>query len=385
MNRRQLLRVGGASALVLGAAGVGGYMALRGPGTGPATAPWQQAGGSFGDARLDALAYAILAPNPHNKQPWRFTLEGEDKVVVHCDLGKRLPATDPHDRQITIGFGAMIALFQMAAEANGHIVTVDPFPEGSDVGTLDERPIARLALGNGGGQADPLFANVLNRHTNRAPFEDRAVDADDVAKIVDAGRREDPNSSEPGSILTPGDVAAVTAIADEGWRIEHGTPATLKESADVTRIGNRAVTENPDGIALQGAFFELLKRAGVLTQESMVTEGTTAWTTARDGYLQLINSARGFLTLTAAENTRFGQLVTGEQWLRMHLKATSLGIAYHPLSQVLQEFEEMAGPYAAIHERLRPGGIVHMLVRIGYAPAPDPAPRWPLTAKLEGA
>ncbi|MEO1657178.1 MAG: twin-arginine translocation pathway signal protein [Pseudomonadota bacterium] len=385
MNRRGFLRVGGASALVVGAVGAGGFLYLRGPGTGPATAPWRHAGESFGDPRLDALAYAILAPNPHNKQPWRFTLEGEDSVIVHCDLDKRLPATDPYDRQITIGLGAMIALFRMAAEAKGYGVDIDPFPEGSDMETLDQRPIAGLTLHQGGGSEDPLFKNVLSRHTNRSPFEERALNSDHVADIVRAGQVTHEARSEPGSILGTDDVAAVMAIADEGWRVEHATPATLQESADVTRIGNRAVTENPDGIALQGAFFELLGRAGVLTQEAMVTEGTTAWTTARDGYLQLINTARGFLTLTAQENTRVGQLVTGEQWLRMHMKASEHSIAFQPLSQVLQEFETMAGPYAEIHERLRPSGVVHMLARIGYAPAASASPRWPLTAKLEGA
>ncbi|MEO1041865.1 MAG: twin-arginine translocation pathway signal protein [Pseudomonadota bacterium] len=385
MHRRQFLRVGGASALVIGAAGAGGYFYLRGPGVGPATLPWRQAGRSFGDPRLDALAYAILAPNPHNKQPWRFALEGDDQVLVHCDLDRRLPATDPYDRQITIGFGAMIALFRMAAEAAGHSVQVDPFPEGTDPLSLDKRPIARLTLAKGSAEEDPLFKNVLSRHTNRAPFNEQAVNRADAEAIVTAGQVPGDDSSDPGFILDPEEMTAVKAIADESWRIEHATYTTFKESVDVTRIGNREVAANPDGISLSGALFELFKRTGLVTRENMLTENSMAWTTARDGYLQSVNTARGFLTLTAMENTRLGQLVTGEQWLRMHLKATELGIAYHPLSQSLQEFEEMAVPYAAIHERLRPGGIVHMLVRIGYAPDANPAPRWPLTAKLEGA
>jgi heterotetrameric sarcosine oxidase gamma subunit len=40
------------------------------PSTASATEPWRRAGQSLGDPRLDALAYAILAPNPHNRQPW---------------------------------------------------------------------------------------------------------------------------------------------------------------------------------------------------------------------------------------------------------------------------------------------------------------------------
>jgi hypothetical protein len=39
-----------------------------------------------------------------------------------------------------------------------------------------------------------------------------------------------------------------------------------------------------------------------------------------------------------------------------------------PLSQVLQEYPTMAGPYAAIHAKYAPGGhTIQMLVRIGTA------------------
>jgi hypothetical protein len=43
------------------------------------------------DIRLDALRYAILAPNPHNLQPWRFRLEGDDSVAILHDPERRLP------------------------------------------------------------------------------------------------------------------------------------------------------------------------------------------------------------------------------------------------------------------------------------------------------
>ena len=63
-TRRNILMTGGAVALIGGASAVG---IAHGPGLAKARAPWQQAGQSFGDARIDALAYAILAPNPHNR------------------------------------------------------------------------------------------------------------------------------------------------------------------------------------------------------------------------------------------------------------------------------------------------------------------------------
>ena len=76
------------------------------------------------------------------------------------------------------------------------------------------------------------------------------------------------------------------------------------------------------------------------------------------------------------------QISSGRNWIRANLAATSIGLAIHPLSQALQEFPEMAAPYAEIHDRLGKGGTVQMFGRIGYAAAPEPSPRFPLQAKL---
>ena len=111
-TRRAILTTGAASVLVAGI-GAGGYAWY--PGTASARMPWTVAGDSLGDARLDALSYAILAPNPHNRQPWWFELVDDDKVDVYADLDRLLPETDPMSRQITIGFGCMLELLRQAA------------------------------------------------------------------------------------------------------------------------------------------------------------------------------------------------------------------------------------------------------------------------------
>ena len=110
-TRRAILTTGAATALVggIGATGYAWY-----PGTSRARAPWSEAGESLGDPRLDALAYAILAPNPHNRQPWWFELVDDDKIDVYVDLDRLLPETDPFNRQITIGFGCMLELLRQA-------------------------------------------------------------------------------------------------------------------------------------------------------------------------------------------------------------------------------------------------------------------------------
>src|ERR1700741_606311 len=82
-------------------------------------AGWRNPGAGESDPRRFALAHAILAPNPHNTQPWQVDLRGEDEMLLYCDLERRLPFTDPLDRQITIGCGCFLELYRIAAVQNG--------------------------------------------------------------------------------------------------------------------------------------------------------------------------------------------------------------------------------------------------------------------------
>ena len=115
----------------------------------------------------------------------------------------------------------------------------------------------------------------------------------------------------------------------------------------------------------------------------MNAPGGAAYEEALKVYADACQSAAAFIWLTTPDNDRGRQLEAGRSWVRLHLKATALGIAFHPLSQPLQEFPEMAGPYARVHDLLAPGGgTVQMLVRLGYAKSPPPSPREALQAKL---
>jgi hypothetical protein len=69
--------------------------------------------------------------------------------------------------------------------------------------------------------------------------------------------------------------------------------------------------------------------------------------------------------------------------LQLNLAATGAGLGVRPVSQALQEYPEMAGPYAAIHDAYAPaGGTVQMLGLLGYASATPRTPRWPLETRM---
>lgn len=379
INRRSLLISGGAVALI---GGVGVVSAANGPGLAKARAPWKQAGESLGDPRLDALAYAILAPNPHNRQPWQFDLVGEDRIDVYVDLERRLPHTDPFDRQITIGFGCMLELLRIAASERGYRAEITPFPDGPASPRLNGNRMAQVQFSQvATPEKDPLFASVLKRRSTKEPFDTaRPVGQDALDKIVSGAA----GALDVGGTIDPAQRDRIIRLAWEGFQIELATDATRRESVDLMRIGNREVVENPDGIDMGGLPMGLLKMAGVVNRKDLDTPGSTAYNEGLKMYDPIIHSAQGFVWIKAEENTRFSQLEAGQAWVRMNLAAQQNGICVHPLSQILQEFPEMAEPYEAIRAELevQPNGVVHMLGRVGYTKFPAASPRWPIESKL---
>ena len=378
MSRRKTLALIGGGVILAATAGLG-YIASRQPRT--AHLPWSAAGQGE-DARIRALSYALLAPNPHNIQPWLVDLSQPDTVTLFVDTNKLLPHTDPYNRQITIGLGCFLELMRMAASHDGQRVTITPFPEGFDDRALDARPVARAVFeADPSVVPDPLFAHALDRRSNKEPFDTaRPLPADILAQLDVAV------STQFGGTIDAQEVADWRTLTREALLIEIETPITYKESVDLFRIGRNEVDANPDGIDFSGPMFEVMGATGLFSREAALDTTSQAYKAGIDAVLANTETAMGHVWLVSQGNSRPDQLAAGADWLRVNLAATAAGVAFHPLSQALQEYPEMAGLFGQVHAKLAPdGGTVQMLARIGFGPVVDNSPRWPLEAKIVNA
>ena len=120
-NRRTVLKVLGGG-FILAAGSAGAFLGTRTPTK--ALQPWTKAG-DYTDPRMRALSYAILAPNPHNRQPWIVDLATDGQVTVWRDKDKYLPETDPFDRQLTIGMGCFLEQMAIAASQTNNKLEFD--------------------------------------------------------------------------------------------------------------------------------------------------------------------------------------------------------------------------------------------------------------------
>lgn len=381
ISRRGFLKVAGASVLVLGAGGAS-WVLTRAPAA--ALAPWDEAESELDDPRLRALSYAILAPNPHNRQPWQVKLVGEDAIEVYCDLNRRLPQTDPFDRQITIGLGCFVELYRLAAADAGYRAQIEPFPQGEPAPRLDSRPIARVTLHKAKATNDPLWKMVRERRSNKEPFDTARALAPAQVEAILAMARAQGAAMNAEFTVEPARVAKLRALTFEAFETETRTARTFAESVDLMRIGKAEINANPDGIDIGGAIPDSLNAVGVLTRENIADTQSAAFAQTLAMYRGIMESAMGYVWLATAGNSRREQLRAGADWLRLNLAASRAGVSLHPVSQSLQEFPEVAPFYAQVHDELGVAAParLQMLGRIGYGPPVAPSPRWPLQAKL---
>ena len=377
LSRRKTLAVLGGGVILAATAGAG-FVVTRRPVL--ALEPWNRAG-RYDDVRMIALSWAILAPNPHNRQPWLVDLSVPDQVTLRVDLDRLLPHTDPYSRQIVIGLGCFLDLMRMAAAEDGYRLDTTLFPEGWDPARLDDRAVAVVRfVADADVAPDPLFAQSALRRTLKDPFDlSRPVGADAVAALAAAVTA----GSQAGGSVDPADIAAFRDLTRRALMIEIETPHTYKESVDLFRIGRAEVEANPDGIDFSGPMFEAMALTGLMSREAALDPSSTVYSAGIGAVLENAETAMGHVWLITQGNTREDQIMAGRDWLRLHLAATALDLGIQPLSQALQEYPEMAGPYDEIHQRLVPGGeVVQMFARVGYGARPSPSPRWPIEAKV---
>jgi len=361
-SRRNFLKIIGGGTIVA-AAGVGSFVTTRTPYK--AQAPWDAAG-TYADPRKWALSYALLAPNPHNRQPWEVDLSTPNQVTIFRNKSKALPHTDPYSRQLTIGMGCFLELLRIAASQKGFDVDYDLFPEG------DAGPIA-VAIFKDGAQPDMLFNYVMDRRSCKEPFSGQ--------KILSTQKEE--LASFSNIITDKTRVASVKKLTWDAWLTEANTPLAYKESVDLMRMGKAEINENPDGIDIGGPFLESLMLVGALTREAQMDKNSTSYKQGINIYNKMLNATPAYAYLTTNTNTRVDQIKTGIKWLRLNLKTTAMGLSLHPVSQALQEYDEMREHYETVHKLLAKNGeTVQMLGRLGYGPVIPKTPRWPLEKSI---
>jgi len=375
VSRRKFLRIMGSGA-VIGVAG----LSVTGCDGMPASAiaPWSGPDLNETDPRVFALSHALLAPNPHNMQPWMVDLSTPGEIVLYVDQTRLLPETDPYFRQIMIAQGTFLELLDIAASSWGYTAETTYFPDGPFAASA-KRAVARIRLiSNSGSETDALFAHVFARRSTKEPF-----DTDRPLTPAHAQALGALPMLEGYSLEVSDDPALVQSLRDLTWRAmetEFRTPRTFQESIDRMRLGAAEIAANPDGLDIHGPMIWWGQLLGFISKEAMADPTSSSFEIGLDQQRELSETAMAFAWLKTDRNDRLSQVMAGRAYARMNLTAAKLGLAMHPMSQLLQEYPEMVAHQREFLNAIgaKPGETVQMLVRLGYSEMPDPAPRRPL-------
>jgi hypothetical protein len=217
---------------------------------------WEPISGDV-EIRRWVLAHGLLAPNPHNRQPWIADLRREGEITLICDGERLLPETDPFGRQILIGCGAFMELAALAAAERGYAIDFNLFPNGEP--PLNALPkgavIARMKLiKNSETKPDPLFAMIRSRHTNKGTYDiGKKLMADQAKALTAAAASFSPQDSGLNGILEDASkMQKMREITRLSYEIELTTPRTYLESAKLFRVGPSEIEQHRDGISITG-------------------------------------------------------------------------------------------------------------------------------------
>ena len=383
MNRRTFIRIVGGGVIFSATTGL---LSCRREMPPEAITAWQVPKPET-DVRKWVISYAILAPHSHNLQSWLVDLREPDEITLYCDLTRLLPETDPFSRQIMMSHGTFLELVDIAARERGMRTYIELFPQGEfGPENIDERPVARIRLKKDPSVVkDPLFSQILKRHTNREAYDiKKTVPADAVQNMADCMNQYPIRFGFVG-LDQPAAIEKHRAIAAEAWRIELSTPAKILETYKVLRVGAREITKYRDGISINDPFLSLLVRLGLFDRSKAPKPDDSAIVDQIENFNKNLELSPGFLWMITEGNGRTAQVGAGRAYVRVQLMGTSHGVSMQPLQQALQEYPEQQGPYREIHTLLNapsPRYTVQMWARLGYGPQIEPAPRRGLEAHI---
>ena len=379
MDRRKFIKLAGGG-VVLAAGAAGADLLLGTPIFGipdSAVAAWRAPEPEL-ELRRFVLSYAILAPNPHNLQPWIADLRNPDEIALRLDPDRFLPATDPFGRQILMGAGAFIELLALAAAERGHRADVILFPEGEPGKNIDGKEFARIRLvPQPEITRDPLFKYVLARRTDRRALDsERLIATGDVELLRAAAASLPVRFGFAGSAgEAQGDIARLTEIRKivrEAWRAEVTTEPPMMETMRLVRLGSSEIGKHRDGVTVTSPIAVILVKAELIdvskfpAPNSRMTAGLIA------DFDAVTASTRAYLWIVTEAGSRTRQIDAGRAYARVNLAGVSAGLAMQPNEQALQEYSAVADQYQAIPRLLEapvPRYTVQMPARVGYLPS----------------
>ena len=300
---------------------------------------WKGPAPSVRDPRVRALSYALLAPNPHNLQPWIVDLR-EPSVITFFSITRgccRRPIPiRARSRSAAARFSSCCA---WRRPSKVFVPTLRHFPRA--IGRRTRSAINRCAASrlcrSQHVPRDPLFAQALKRRTNRSSLRG------DARRALVKQRRlaRDGCSCRCDSAWTI-DAAADDALARYrqarvGRRDRQGRDL-LRERQGLSRDARARFWGIATGLSFHGPFFWSMKALGLFSKERALTRRCDRAPAIARLHRRRQLRERAGLRVDRDRDERPAGAARGGCGLRARQSARrpSLGLAVQPFSQALR-------------------------------------------------
>lgn len=338
MERRDFLKGSGAVLVVVAGGAVWraydqGVFSI---GKGLAYEPWKNWRSDNKDRPLALVRAAILAASPHNSQPWLFKVTASD-IELYADTRRSLGAFDPFMREMHIGLGCALENMMLAAPANGYspCATVLPSRQEQPLSAPGPVMVAHIELRPGTIVESVLYDAIPRRHTNRGAY---VLSKKISPELSDALRHLGDDESDLKLFLFTADAerAKFGNISVKAAEFIAADPQMIRDSEKWARTSLSETQNLRDGIGPEAAGLPPIWTAiaqmmppisGKLTYELAVRQTRN------------VDVATSPLFGLIAVRDRYNQaqnMTVGRVWQRMHLWATTQGLAAQPFNQAVE-------------------------------------------------
>lgn len=319
---------------------------------------------------IKILYLASLAPSGHNTQPWMITIKEPDRWGIGSDEARWLPAVDPDNREMMLSVGAFIETMAAAAGTQGYNAEFDIVAKDNV-----SSEIAEVKFSKRGSVGGPC-REIKERRTIRKNLLKNPVKEEDIKYLIGNNKHEVfyyPRTSRAGTYLSQ---ATLLANRTQAYRED-----AQRELAEWIRWSERDAREHRNG----------------LTPESMEMQGIARWyakhflskqdvlsKTFREETVKLVEEyvqhCAGWLVIKSDNSTVTRLIKAGRVLQSIWLRACERAIAFHPMTQVLEEY-----PWRTqLARELNLTGDIQFVIRVGYSNEyPKPVSlRMPMAALL---
>lgn len=281
---------------------------------------------------LEIARYATMAPNSHNTQPWKISIEAST-LLIRPDLSRRCSVVDPDDHHMIVSLGC-------AAENAIHAGLAFGI-RGEPVYDLNDDSI-RVDFSETAPEATALFDAVPRRQSTRGVFDGNQLSNEELALLEKAGTGNGVNIM----LLTGSKkLEGVLDYVVQGNRNQMEDPAFVAELRDWVRTSYFDAVQTGDGLFAKSSNNPAVPKwiGKPLFNLAFTIPAETA------KYEQHVRTSAGIAVFVADESSKASWAEVGQCFERFALQATSMGVLHSHINQpvevaeVRKEFAEHLG------------------------------------------